>query len=121
MRSPTRIVAAATLTAEAFVVLFGGLVARTQSSLPTGTALAVFFGLAGVCLVAAGLVRRPFGLALGSVLQGVIVLTGIWVPTMYLIGGLFLVFWVAALVAGARAEAQVAARLAGQEPDGPVR
>jgi hypothetical protein len=58
MRSPRRTLAAATVSLEAFVVFFAGLVAKDLSSLSTGASLAVFGGLALACLLTAGLLRR---------------------------------------------------------------
>ena len=69
MRSPRRTLAAATLSLEAFVVFFAGLVAKDTSSLSTGAALGLFAGLALACLLVAGLLRRRWGYAAGWVLQ----------------------------------------------------
>ena len=69
MRSPTRTLAASTLVFEALVVFFAGLVAKDLSSLSTGEALGLFGGVALACLLVAGLLRRPAGYVVGSVLQ----------------------------------------------------
>ena len=104
MRSPRRTLAAATVSLEAFVVFFAGLVAKDLSSLSTATALAVFGGLAVACLLTAGLLRRPWGYALGWLVQAAAVATGFWVPVMFFLGGLFAVLWFVALQQGARIE-----------------
>ena len=57
MRSPRRTLAAATLSLEAFVVFFAGLVAKDLSSLSTPAALGLFCGLAVACLLTAGLLH----------------------------------------------------------------
>jgi hypothetical protein len=113
MRSPRRTLAAATVSLEAFVVFFAGLVAKDLSSLSTGAALAIFGGLAVACLLTAGLLRRPWGYGLGWLVQAAAVATGFWVPVMFFLGALFAVLWFVALRQGARIErerAEYAAR-----------
>src|SRR3954447_2200909 len=104
MRSPRRTLAAATVTLEAFVVFFAGLVAKDLSSLPTGAALAVFGGLAVACLLTAGVLRRPWGFAFGWVVQAAAIASGVLVPVMFFLGSLFAVLWFVALRQGARIE-----------------
>ena len=104
MRAPRRTLAAATVSLEAFVVFFAGLVAKDLSSLSTGAALGLFSGLAVACLLTAGLVRRPWGYAFGWVVQAAVVASGFWVPVMFFLGGVFAVLWWVALSQGARIE-----------------
>ena len=104
MRAPTRIMAATTLTAEALVVIFAGLVAKDLSSLSLGAALGISAALAVACLAAAGLLRSRFGYAIGSVLQVLIIGYGVWIHTMFFVGGLFAVLWITSLVVGAGLE-----------------
>jgi hypothetical protein len=114
MRSPRRTLAAATVSLEAFVVFFAGLVAKDLSSLSTGAALAVFGGLAVACLLTAGLLRRPWGYTFGWVVQAAVIASGVLVPLMFLLGGIFAVLWYVALQQGARIEreqAEYAARM----------
>ncbi len=116
MRSPRRTLAASTVSLEAFVVFFAGLVAKDLSSLSTGAALAVFGGLALACLLTAGLLRRPWGYTFGWVVQAAAILTGVWVPLMFFLGALFAVLWFVALQQGARIErerAEYASRASG--------
>jgi hypothetical protein len=108
MRSPRRTLAAATVSLEAFVVFFAGLVAKDLSSLSTGAALAVFGGLAVACLLTAGLLRRAWGYTFGWVVQAAAVASGFWVPVMFFLGGLFAVLWFVALQQGARIEREQA-------------
>ena len=72
-------------------------------------ALVVCAGLALACLLVAGLLRRPWGYALGSALQVGVVATGFLVPAMFFLGAVFAVLWVVALRAGARIEHELAA------------
>ena len=113
MRSPRRTLAAATVSLEAFVVFFAGLVAKNLSSLSTGAALAIFGGLAVACLLTAGVLRRPWGYGFGWLVQAAAIATGFWVPVMFFLGALFAVLWFVALQQGARIErerAEYAAR-----------
>ena len=118
MRSPTRILAASTLTFEAFVVLFAGLVAKDLSSLSTATALWIFGLLAVGCLVTAGLLRSPVGYVVGSALQVAVLATAIWVPVMVLLGLVFGLLWTLAIVLGRRAERDARARWAAEAAAG---
>ncbi len=104
------------LSLEAFVVFFAGLVAKDVSQLSTSTALAVHGGLAIACLLVAGMLRRPWGYAVGWVLQAAVIATGYWVPLMYGLGVLFAGLWVVGLRVGARIERERAAFAADAAP-----
>ncbi|MDQ1245701.1 MAG: hypothetical protein QG597_68 [Actinomycetota bacterium] len=69
------------------------------------TAAWVGAGLAVLCVVAAGLVARPFGVALGWVVQVLVIATGVLVPMMVALGGIFAVLWWVAIRYGRRADA----------------
>ncbi len=107
--------AASTLSFEALVVFFAGLVAKNLPDLSTGTALWVSGLLALACLVTAGLLRRPFGYVLGSILQVGVLALGFWVPDMFGVGAVFVLLWVLALVLGRRVERQARERWAAQD------
>ncbi len=104
MRSPRRTLAAATVSLEAFVVFFAGLVAKDLSALSTGAALGIFGGLAVACLLTAGVLRRRWGYGFGWLVQAAAVATGLWVPVMFFLGALFAILWFVALRQGARIE-----------------
>jgi len=108
MRAPRRVMAASTLTLEAFVVFFAALVAKDLTRLSTGQSLALFGGLAIACLVTAGLLRLRVGYVLGSVLQVAVIATGVLVPAMAFLGAVFAALWGAALYWGARIEREQA-------------
>ena len=104
----------ATLTAvllvlESLLVFFATLVAATLLPGSTGLSGALVWGvglaLALVCLVAAGLTRRPGGIAVSAVLQGVIVATGAFVPVMFLVGLAFAALWLYLVRVGRRIDA----------------
>ena len=104
MRSPLRTLAATTLVLEAFVLIFAALVAKDLSHLSAGQAVGGGAVLALLCLLTAGLLRRPAGYWIGWALQLVLIVTGVVVPMMFGIGVLFAALWVAALVTGAKVE-----------------
>ncbi|HEY3535596.1 MAG TPA: DUF4233 domain-containing protein [Pedococcus sp.] len=105
----------ATVLAGQGVVLFlGALVARgiasAQGDANGGTWLAVGIGLALLCFLAAGVMRHPWGVTLGWLIQLATIASAVVVPMMLVVGPIFLVLWVGSLVVCARAEEQVAAR-----------
>jgi hypothetical protein len=53
--------------------------------------------LAVVMIATAGLLRRPWGIGLGSVLQVLFVLIGVWLPAMLIVGMIFVAVWVRVL------------------------
>ena len=110
MRSPTRIAAATTLTCEALVVVFAGLVAKDLSSLSLGAALGISGGLALACLLAAGMLRSRAGYVLGSALQVAVIAFGFWVHAMFVVGVIFAGLWIVGLVMGTRAEREAERR-----------
>jgi len=60
--------------------------------------------LAVLLLLGSGLVRRPYGVAVGWVLQALVCLSGPLVPAMGVLGLVFLGVWVVALVYGAKGD-----------------
>ncbi len=109
MRSPRRTLAAATVSLEAFVVFFAGLVAKDLSGLSPGASLALFGALCVACLLTAGLLRRPWGYTFGWVVQAAVIASGFLVPTMFFLGAVFAVIWFVALQQGAKIERERAA------------
>jgi hypothetical protein len=90
------------LVFEGLVVFFGTLVAaRMSDHVSEGTALAVGGGLALVCILATGLLRRPYGVPVGWVVQGLVLATGAIVPAMFILGLVFAALWMSALRIGA--------------------
>ncbi len=94
----TRGVLAALLGLEALVTL---LVPRAIAFTSTGlgtTRTVLLIGLA-VCLVlAAGLLRRPYGIGVGSGLQVAFLLTGVWLLALLVIAVIFAGVWVRLLL-----------------------
>jgi hypothetical protein len=89
------------LTFEGFVVFFGALVAsRLSDRVTSGQALALGGLLALGCVLATGSLRSRHGVALGWVMQVLVLATGVVVPAMFAMGLLFGALWVAALRIG---------------------
>lgn len=88
----TRGAMAGILGLEAIIVL---LVPRTIAfTTGLGTVrTALLVALAVVMVLAAGLIRRPWGIAVGSVLQLPFIATGIMIVTMFLVGAIFAAIW----------------------------
>ncbi len=83
---------AGVLALEAVVVLLiPRAVAFTTGLGAVRTGICV--GLAVVFLLGAAVTRRPWGIAVGSVLQVVLLATGFMIATMFLVGALFIAVW----------------------------
>jgi hypothetical protein len=111
---------ATVLAGESVIVFFGALVARAMASAGGdargGTWLATGSALAVLCLVAAGTMRRPWGVTLGWAVQALTLLSALVVPAMLLVGLLFLALWVLCMVQGRRVDELQAQRAAQGEP-----
>ncbi|KQX68838.1 DUF4233 domain-containing protein [Angustibacter sp. Root456] len=120
-RSLRRSFAAMVLVGEVLVVGFAALVAKDLSDV-SGRTVALAAGVTALLAVlAAGLLRSRLGYVLGWLVQVVLVVSGVWVPMMFFIGIVFAVVWGFVLVAGGRADAVTAQRLAAARADvGPV-
>lgn len=105
---------ATVLAAQGIVVCLGALVARgvgsAQGDDRAQAWLWVGIGLAAVCFLAAGAMRRPWGVTLGWLIQVATFASAVVVPAMLGVGLVFLVLWVGSLVLCHRVEEQVAAR-----------
>ena len=105
---------ATVLGGQGVSISLGALVAR-GFALADGhdradTFLWVGLGLAVLCIITAGLMRRPIGLPLGWVCQVLTLATGFIVPMMFLVGLIFLALWVLCLVQGSKVEQMMAER-----------
>jgi len=102
----TRRLLAVVIGTQGLVVFFGALVARAlaaaSGSGTSGTFMAVGSLLAVLCILDAGLLRRPWGITVGWALQVATLACAVIVPLMALVGLLFGALWVAALVLGRR-------------------
>ena len=100
----TRRLAAVVIGTQGLAVFFGALVARALAAVdgsPTsGTFLLLGSVLAVLCILDAGLMRRPWGITLGWILQVATLASAVIVPTMLPVGLLFGALWVTAQVQG---------------------
>lgn len=102
--NPARRLLATVLGCEAIVIALAIPVAVSVLEVDGATAGAVCGGLAVACLLMAGLLRFPWAVAAGTVLQVLIVATGFMVPAMFFLGVVFGALWVTAIWMGRKAE-----------------
>jgi hypothetical protein len=107
-----RTLCASVLAFEALVVALAIVPAVTLTD-ANGTVIVVG-GLLVVacCLLEAALLRTAVGYVLGSVVQVLVVAGGFVLPAMFVLGGLFALLWVTAIVIARRADRVVAAKAA---------
>jgi hypothetical protein len=89
----TRGALAAVLGLEALVTL---LVPRALAFSEGGlgvTRTILLIGLAVLMIAAAGLSRRPFGIGVGSALQVLFLLAGLWLWALFVIAAIFAAVW----------------------------
>jgi hypothetical protein len=93
------------------VVLFLTIpVMLTLTSVSTAAGIAVGAGLTVVCLLGAGLMRRPIGGVIGWLVQVSAIALGFVVPVMFALGVIFLALYGGAWVLGARIDQERAER-----------
>ncbi len=95
---------------QAIVFLLATPVLLTLTSVDTGVALGIGLGLTAACVLVAGLVRRPGGLALGFAVQAAAIGLSVLIPLMVVLGIAFLALYTAAYVVGGRIDREKAAR-----------
>ena len=105
---------ATVLAGQGIAVFLGALVARgiaVAEGDDAGTGwLWIGTGLAVLCFLAAGLMRRPWGVTLGWLIQVATFAAAFVVPAMLIVGFVFLVLWVGSLVVCHRVEQEQARR-----------
>ena len=90
----TRSALAGILGLEALVVLLVPRAIAFTSTGLGGVRAGLLIGLAVVMVLAAGVQRRPWGIAVGSGLQVLFILTGIWLAAMFVVGAIFAMIWI---------------------------
>jgi hypothetical protein len=111
---------AAILSFEALILGLSTPVMIGVEGIAPGVALPIGLGLAALCIVTAGALRRPQAYLVGHAIQVASILLGLVVPIMFFIGGLFAALWAGAYLLGRRIEADKArwAAEAGEDPPG---
>ena len=97
---------------QGLAVFFGALVAwalaKVGGSGTSGTFLLIGSLLAVLCVLAAGLLRRPWGVTLGWLLQIATLGCALIVPAMLLVGLLFGALWLTAMIQGQKMDEHTA-------------
>jgi hypothetical protein len=101
---------AAMLGLQAVVLFLTGVVLLGMTDLGARTSLSVGFGLAVLCVVAAGLLRFRVGYLLGHLVQVISIGLGFVTSPMFFLGVVFAALWVAAYVLGDRIDRERAER-----------
>ena len=112
MTSIQRSMCAGMLGLQAVVLLLTTPVMLSLTDIPTAVGLALGLGLTVACVVVAGMLRRPGGMALGWAIQVASIAMGFLVPAMFAIGLIFLALWAGAYFLGARIDRERAERAA---------
>jgi len=71
-------------------------------------ATAIGGGLAVLCILVAGMLRKPWAYLVGHLIQVATIATGLLVPIMFFIGAMFLALWLGAYFLGRKIEADKA-------------
>lgn len=113
---------AAMLTFEAILLGLSVPVMIAVEDVPAGLALTLGLGLAVLCLLTAGMLRRPWAYTVGHGIQVASILLGFLTSAMFFVGGLFGLLWLSAFLLGRRIEADKArwaaeAEARGEHPD----
>lgn len=108
-RSVTELLTSVVLGFEAVVIFLASLVLFGLKSLPPITALAGGWSLALVMLLSVPFLRFRWALALGWVLQAVVIASGFIQPAMFFVGICFVGAWTFATIAGGRIDKEKAA------------
>ncbi|MEP9381381.1 DUF4233 domain-containing protein [Nocardioides sp. KR10-350] len=92
-KSPRRGMCAAVLTLEAIVLGLTSPVLIAIADVPAAASLTIGLGLCVVCIVLAGLLRRPWAYWAGWLVQAAAIALGVAIPLMYLLGAIFALLW----------------------------
>ncbi|WP_327118634.1 DUF4233 domain-containing protein [Streptomyces sp. NBC_01341] len=108
-----RTLCASTLIGEFFVIGFAGLVAMKLDGMSMGTVWTVCGVGMLLSVLLCGVITRPGGIQLGWALQIALVLSGFFVPMMYILGIAFGALWWASVHYGRKID-EAKARWAAQ-------
>lgn len=99
-KSTQRTLGSMLMAFESFVVFFATLVAFGLKVADGPTVWAIGLALSFLLIMTPAILGKKFSYAWGWFLQIVVVALGIWVPLMYVIGGIFVCLWAWAMIAG---------------------
>ncbi|MBB6349716.1 DUF4233 domain-containing protein [Nonomuraea muscovyensis] len=95
---------ASVLGMEAVVAALTIPVAIVVGGVQPALAVSAGAGLAVLCVVSAGLLKKPVGYVLGSLAQVLAIVTGFLVPAMFFLGAVFAALWITAIFVARRVE-----------------
>ena len=95
---------ATVLGMQAIVVALVTPVAITVNDVSVPVALTVGLGLAVLCVVVVGMLKRPAAYIAGTVLEVLTIATGFLVPVMFFLGVIFAALWITAIFVARRVE-----------------
>jgi len=116
-RSVTEMLLSIVLALEAFLVFFVTLSVYGLDILEPAVAFGGGAALVVLLIIGGRLVRYPAGWVFGSLLQLVILATGLLIPLMWAVGALFAGIWIFCYIRGRSIDHQKAAVVAQQEGD----
>ena len=99
-KSTQRTLGSMLMAFESFVVFFATLVASGLKVADGPTVWGIGLALSFLFIMTPAILGKKFSYAWGWFLQIVVVALGIWVPLMYVIGGIFVCLWAWAMIAG---------------------
>lgn len=88
-----------------------------RGGLNGSTAVWIGAGLVVLCVVAAGMVTRPGGIALGWIVQALVIACGFVVLDMFVMGAIFAALWWAAVHYGRKVDDMRTQRDQAEAPD----
>jgi len=106
VRSTSESLLSIVLVLEAMLVFFVSLTVFGLEVLPAPIALGGGAVLIVILLMAGRLLRYPWGIWVGWVLQAVLIATGMLLPVMYVVGAVFVGIWVYCFVKGRQIDRQ---------------
>jgi len=106
VRSTSESLLSIVLVLEAMLVFFVSLTVFGLAVLPAPIALGGGAVLIVILLMAGRLLRYPWGIWVGWVLQAVLIATGMLLPVMYVVGAVFVGIWVYCFVKGRQIDRQ---------------
>jgi hypothetical protein len=109
-RSVRRSMCAGMLVLQAVVLFLTGVVTIGMTDIGAAASLGMGLGLAVLCVLAAGMLGRPFGYALGWLVQVVSIALGFVVPAMFFLGVVFAGLWAASYFLGIKIDRERAER-----------
>lgn len=99
----------AILSLQAVVLGLSSIVLVQSKDLSNAQALWIGLGLAGACIVVAGMLRKQWAYWFGWLIQGAALALGFYTPVMVALGVIFLLLWITAVRLGAMIDRDKAA------------